>query len=144
MDSKFKIERFDDVVRFSARDGWVDLQILGDGKAYIQLGTHNGTTPEVFGNRVWHLLSNAVPDLELRVVTYDDASDEFIERILVAAGFSKDGIRRGWQTDGQNSVIYSILAPELRHEVKECPTTQEHDTSRASVPQNGTQGVSIA
>lgn len=138
--SKFKIERIDDVVRFSARDGWVDLQILGDGKAYIQLGTHNGTSPEVFGNRLWHLLSSAVPDLELRVVTYEDEADPYIERILVSAGFSKDGIRRGWQPDGQDSVIYSILAPELRHEVKECQTTQEPVTSLPSgEARNGTQ-----
>lgn len=116
---RFKTEKIDGGLRFTAPDGWVDLQFVDDGRAYVFLGTYNGTIPEVFGARLWRLLHDGSADLGLRVVAYDDAADPFIERVLIAAGFSKDGIRRGWHADGQDGVIYSILASELRFEIKE-------------------------
>lgn len=115
---KFKVEKIDGGLRFAAPDGWVDLQLLPDNRAYIWFGTHNGTPAEVFGNRIWHLLHDVMPELDLRVVSYDGESDPFLERVLVSAGFSGDGVRRSWHGDSKDGVIYSILAIETRYEVK--------------------------
>lgn len=113
---KFRTDKIEGGIRFTAPDGWVDLLIDGE-RANLWCGTFNGTPPEVFGNRLWHLLRDVVPELQLRVIAYDGDTDPFVESILVNAGFSKEGTRRQWGDGGQDQVIYSILAAEVRYEV---------------------------
>ncbi len=117
--TKFAIAKIDGGLRFQASDGWIDLMLIDDHRANIWCGTFNETPAEVFGARLWHLLHDAMPDLELRAVAYEGEADPFVERILAAAGFAKEGTRRSWGASGQDWVLYSILASEVLYEVRE-------------------------
>lgn len=122
---KFNVEHLEGALRFKADDGWIDLALLGDGKAQIWCGTFNGTDPTVFGSRLWHLLKDVLPTTEIRVVSYEDIEDSFVEQILVGAGFTKEGTRRQWGSGGQDVVLYSILASEVVHEAVTIPEVGE-------------------
>lgn len=115
---RFKTETIDGGLRFTSHDGWMDLAI-GDGRAQMWCGIWNGTPTNVFGNRLWHLLKEVVPDLALRVIAFEGPRDPMTETILVEAGFTKEGTRRLWGDGGQDVVVYSILASEVVHEVQE-------------------------
>lgn len=114
---RFKLEKIEGGLRFTASDGWVDLMLLDDSRANIWVGTFNGTPAPVFGSRLWHLLKETMPEAGLRVVAYEGERDEFVESILVHAGFTKEATRRAWGDGGQDTVVYSILAPEVVYEV---------------------------
>lgn len=115
---KFDVEKLDEGLRFTNLEGWVDLRVLGDGRALIDVGTYNDTNPASFGGTLWQLLSTTMPDLELTVVSAEFLSSQHLEMIYVGAGFTKDGVRRAW-LDGRDAVVYSILTSEVQFEVKE-------------------------
>jgi hypothetical protein len=87
-------------------------------------GTFNATIPEVFGDRIWHLLQAVMPELGLRVCQVSfPAENTWLERIFTSAGFRKDGTLRSWDQNFQDVAVYSILDAEVKYEVIDGPTT---------------------
>lgn len=114
----FKIETIDNGLRFVSAEGWADLCDIRDGKALLYTGTYNGTVPEVFGKTLWLLLHEIMPEMGLEVISAEvSPPDDFVERILLGAGFQKDGTRRRWGDNLEDISCYSILDREVRYEV---------------------------
>src|SRR5512143_3388359 len=121
--ARFEIVQIEDRLRFQSAEGWLELK-ADNGRALVMGGTFDATIPEVFGNRIWHLLQAVMPELGLTVCQVSfPAANEWLQRIFVSAGFQKDGTLRSWDRNFQDVAVYSILATEVRYEVTNGPTT---------------------
>lgn len=118
---KFQIAQVEDRLRFQSEEGWLEMK-AENGRAMVMGGTFNATVPEVFGERLWHLLQAVMPDLGIKVCQVGfPTSNTWLERIFTSAGFSKDGTLRSWAPNFQDVAIYSILDSEVKYEAQDAP-----------------------
>jgi hypothetical protein len=116
---RFSSERQGQTIRFESLEGWITLELHLDCRASIACGLLNGTEPEKFGDQLWHLLHDVMPEFGLEVVQAEFVARPETERIYLGAGFHRDGRLRSWSKGRLRDLdVYSILSSEVKYEIR--------------------------
>jgi len=119
---KFKTEKIQGGLRFESDEGFCEIRFLNDQCAVF--GCRTNIPPKPFGELVWALLHEIMPELGLKVLASEVPVGSLDEMVLIECGFRRDGIRRRMGPALTDLSLFSVTDDEVRYRVAEEPREQ--------------------